>query len=118
MVRIHFPPGESHTNQLVAPGGLPGYRISYARLGPAGDRHVGERTVAARGPDGARVALWVNPNIEFFGIDDMMPSNLNERGAARARRDPNVRNWVVRDYGNRVGIWRIMEVLSSERVSC
>jgi hypothetical protein len=23
-----------------------------------------------------------------------------------------VRNWAVRDYGNRVGIWRIMEVLT------
>ena len=30
-------------------------------------------------PGGARVALWVNPNIEFFGLDDVMPSNLNER---------------------------------------
>jgi hypothetical protein len=28
-------------------------------------------------PGGARVALWVNPNIEFFGLDDVMPSNLN-----------------------------------------
>jgi peptidoglycan/xylan/chitin deacetylase (PgdA/CDA1 family) len=25
---------------------------------------------------------------------------------------PNVRNWAVRDYGNRIGIWRIMEVLT------
>ena len=25
---------------------------------------------------------------------------------------PNVRNWAVRNYGNRVGIWRIMEVLT------
>jgi hypothetical protein len=24
-------------------------------------------------PGGARVALWVNPNIEFFGLDDLMP---------------------------------------------
>jgi hypothetical protein len=30
-------------------------------------------------PDGERVALWVNPNIEFFGLDDVMPGNLNER---------------------------------------
>jgi hypothetical protein len=26
-------------------------------------------------PDGARVALRVNPNVEFFGLDDVMPSN-------------------------------------------
>jgi hypothetical protein len=24
----------------------------------------------------------------------------------------NVRNWAVRDYGNHIGIWRLMEVLS------
>jgi hypothetical protein len=61
---------------------------------------------------GARVALWVNPNIEFFGLDDVMPGNQNERVPREHARIPNVRNWAVRDYGNRVGIWRIMEVLS------
>jgi hypothetical protein len=30
-------------------------------------------------PDGARVALWVNPNVEVFGLDDVRPSNLNDR---------------------------------------
>jgi allantoinase len=63
-------------------------------------------------PGGARVALWVNPNIEFFGLDDVMPSNLNERVPREHAKIPNVRNWAVRDYGNRVGIWRIMEVLT------
>jgi len=63
-------------------------------------------------PDGARVALWVNPNIEFFGLDDVMPGNLNERVPREHAKIPNVRNWAVRDYGNRVGIWRIMEVLT------
>src|SRR4051812_467739 len=63
-------------------------------------------------PGGARVALWVNPNIEFFGLDDVMPGNLNKRVPREHARIPNVRNWAVRDYGNRVGIWRIMEVLS------
>jgi hypothetical protein len=63
-------------------------------------------------PDGARVALWLNPNIEFFGLDDVMPGNLNERVPREHAKIPNVRNWAVRDYGNRVGIWRIMEVLT------
>ena len=58
-------------------------------------------------PGGARVALWVNPNIEFFGLDDVMPGNLNARVPREHARIPNVRNWAVRDYGNRVGIWRI-----------
>jgi allantoinase len=63
-------------------------------------------------PGGARVALWVNPNIEFFGLDDVMPGNLNERVPREHAKIPNARNWAVRDYGNRIGIWRIMEVLT------
>ena len=63
-------------------------------------------------PNGARVALWVNPNVEFFGLDDVMPSNLNDRVPRDQAKIPNVRNWAVRDYGNRVGIWRLMEVLT------
>jgi allantoinase len=63
-------------------------------------------------PGSARVALWVNPNIEFFGLDDVMPGNQNERVPRDRAPIPNVRNWAVRDYGNRVGIWRIMEVLT------
>ena len=63
-------------------------------------------------PNGARVALWVNPNVEFFGLDDVMPSNLNDRVPRDHAKIPNVRNWAVRDYGNRVGIWRLMEVLT------
>ena len=63
-------------------------------------------------PSGARVALWVNPNVEFFGLDDVMPSNLNDRVPRDQAKIPNVRNRAVRDYGNRIGIWRLMEVLS------
>lgn len=61
---------------------------------------------------GARVALWVNPNVEFFGLDDVMPGTINERVAREHAKVPNVRNWSVRDYGNRVGVWRLMEVLT------
>jgi hypothetical protein len=41
-----------------------------------------------------------------------MPGNLNERVPREHAKIPNVRNWAVRDYGNRIGIWRIMEVLT------
>ena len=66
---------------------------------------------ALKWPGGARVALWVNPNVEFFALDDVMPGNSNERVTREHARVPNVRNWSLRDYGNRVGIWRLMEVL-------
>jgi allantoinase len=50
-------------------------------------------------PNGARVAVWVIPNIEHFHLE-LGPSA------------PDVRNYSRRDYGNRVGVWRLMEVLS------
>ncbi len=61
-------------------------------------------------PGGARLALWVIPNIEFFHLDDPMPGVNNERVAGA--KTPNVRNWALRDYGNRVGVWRFFEVMS------
>jgi allantoinase len=63
-------------------------------------------------PGGARVALWINPNVEFFGLDDVMPGNLNERVPREHAKVPNVRNWSLRDFGNRVGVWRLMETLT------
>src|SRR3954471_801280 len=61
-------------------------------------------------PGNARLALWVIPNIEFFHLDDPMPGVNNERVAHAEI--PNVRNWALRDYGNRVGIWRFFDVLA------
>jgi peptidoglycan/xylan/chitin deacetylase (PgdA/CDA1 family) len=57
-----------------------------------------------RWPDNARVALWVIPNIEHFKLDP-------GAGAAAGDPAPDVRNHGLRDYGARVGIWRIMETL-------
>ena len=62
-------------------------------------------------PNGARVALWINPNVEYFGLDDVMPGTVNERVAREHAKVPNIRNWSLRDYGNRVGFWRLLEVL-------
>ncbi len=63
-------------------------------------------------PNGARVALWVIPNIEFFGLDDPMPGDSLERTSKSQAKVPGVRAWAQREYGNRVGIWRVMDVLS------
>jgi allantoinase len=54
-------------------------------------------------PDGARVAVWVIPNVEHFHI---------EIGPEA----PDIRNHSRRDYGNRVGVWRIMEVLDKHAI--
>ena len=55
-------------------------------------------------PGGARVALWVVPNIEIFSL-------LERPGGLGPGKIPDIPTWAVRDYGNRVGIVRIMQVL-------
>jgi len=57
-----------------------------------------------RWPDGKRLAIWVIPNIETFSLDQKMP-----RGAGTV---PDVNNWSKLEYGNRVGVFRIMKALS------
>lgn len=56
-------------------------------------------------PGEARVALWVIPNIEFFSLEER-PGGYGSSGKI-----PDVMMWSERDYGNRIGIWRLMEVL-------
>jgi allantoinase len=66
-------------------------------------------------PGGARVALWVIPNIEFFPLDRAMPGDSNERPKGNGG-TPMVRHWAQRDYGNRVGVFRLMEALSKRNI--
>jgi peptidoglycan/xylan/chitin deacetylase (PgdA/CDA1 family) len=50
-------------------------------------------------PNGAHVAVWVVPNIEHYELE------VDGRRA-------DVRNLSHREYGNRVGIWRLMDALT------
>jgi peptidoglycan/xylan/chitin deacetylase (PgdA/CDA1 family) len=63
-------------------------------------------------PNGARLAVWIIPNIEFFPLTQGIPGSVYSSHAPV----PSVRAWAQRDYGNRVGIWRIMEVLQKHKV--
>lgn len=54
-------------------------------------------------PDNKRLAFWVCPNIEYFHIDKPI------RGSGSAH-VPDVPGYSLRDYGARVGIYRMMEV--------
>jgi peptidoglycan/xylan/chitin deacetylase (PgdA/CDA1 family) len=58
-------------------------------------------------PNGARVAVWVVPNIEFFLFD----KGGTGWSFKRPSLSPDVMNHSWRDYGPRVGIWRMMEVM-------
>ena len=60
-----------------------------------------------RWPKGARVAVWVIPNIEHFLFDRPSTSVTNVTTSLA----PDVLNYSWRDYGVRVGIWRLMEIM-------
>ena len=59
-------------------------------------------------PGGARVAFWVVPNIEVFALNERMPEGPGLI--------PDVAAWGRRDYGNRVGVFRVIEVMARHGV--
>jgi allantoinase len=60
-------------------------------------------------PNGARLAIWVAPNLEFFPLTRPLAANPMAKTPEKA---PTIRTWGVRDYGNRVGVFRMMDLLS------
>jgi peptidoglycan/xylan/chitin deacetylase (PgdA/CDA1 family) len=60
-----------------------------------------------RWPNGARVAFYVGLNIEHFHLGEPSTSLID----STAQLLPDALNHGWRDYGNRVGIWRIIEGL-------
>ena len=60
-------------------------------------------------PDGARVALMVAPNIEFFHVDKVIPGAPNSSL-------PDVTGYALRDYGSRIGVFRMMDVLDKHGI--
>lgn len=61
-------------------------------------------------PGGAHVALWVTPLVEWFPLD-MKGKPFKPPGAMQTAY-PDMRHYTLRDYGNRVGIFRIMKSLA------
>ena len=61
-------------------------------------------------PNGARIAVWITPNVEHFHFDKPAISLTPMTAGLR----PDVLNYAWRDYGARVGIWRIMEILERQ----
>ena len=60
-------------------------------------------------PNGARVALWVVVALEWFPLDMTGKPFLVPGGFTRPY--PDYWNYTTRDYGNRVGVFRVMRVL-------
>jgi allantoinase len=65
-------------------------------------------------PNGARLAVWVIPNLEFFNLQTPLAGHPFEK--AHEYKAPTVRAWGQRDYGNRVGVFRLMDVLAKHGI--
>src|SRR5688572_29250232 len=57
-------------------------------------------------PEGKRLALYIAVNVETFGFG-MEPGPV----LGNAMPMPDHRNWSWREYGNRIGIWRLLDLL-------
>ena len=57
-------------------------------------------------PEGKRLAVYIGLNIEHFSFGEGLGHTPTNPGV-----QPAVRNYAWRDYGLRVGIWRILELL-------
>ncbi len=58
-------------------------------------------------PGGKKLAFWIAPNIEFYEFDP--PRNPSRPGWPKP--SPDVVGYSQRDWGNRVGHWRLMELM-------
>jgi allantoinase len=66
-------------------------------------------------PDGARLAVWVIVNVEEWDPREPMPRTVLTPPAGGSPM-PDIPNWAWHEYGNRVGFWRLLEVLDHFRI--
>lgn len=58
-------------------------------------------------PNNARVALWVAPNIEWYEYTPLSRPT-----------QPDIQSYSYRDYGNRIGFWRMLDVMDKYNIRC
>ncbi len=93
---------------------LPPEHLEYAHRGYGMDQSWYEWSMlparpAVKWPNGAKIALWVSTAIEFFPLN--APAEPFRAPGSISTPYPDLRHYTLRDYGNRVGIFRIMKVL-------
>lgn len=59
-------------------------------------------------PGGKRLAVYLGVNLEHFAFGEGLGAELAPGGP-----QPDVLNYAWRDYGNRVGAWRLLELLDA-----
>ncbi|HEX7967103.1 MAG TPA: polysaccharide deacetylase family protein [Stellaceae bacterium] len=66
-------------------------------------------------PDGLRMVCWVIVNVEEWDINQPMPRTVLTPPAGGSPM-PDIPNWAWHEYGNRVGFWRMLDVLDRAQV--
>ena len=66
-------------------------------------------------PNNARVAFWVAPNVEHY---EYLPEYDGVRNPWPRTPYPDVQQYSYRDYGNRIGFWRMLDVLDKHAIPC
>jgi peptidoglycan/xylan/chitin deacetylase (PgdA/CDA1 family) len=66
-------------------------------------------------PDGGRLIVWVIINVEEWNPREPMPRTVLTPPAGGSP-EPDIPNWAWHEYGNRVGFWRMLEVLDQFRI--
>ena len=64
-------------------------------------------------PNGRRLAVYIGLNLEHFSFGDGLGAELAPGGP-----QPDVLNYAWRDYGNRVGAWRMIDLLDELELPC
>ena len=85
---------------------LPPDRMDYS---PIIDRPI------IKWPNNARVAFWVAPNIEHY---EYMPLMDGVRNPWPRTPHPDVQQYSSHEFGNRVGFWRLLEILDRYNIKC
>jgi peptidoglycan/xylan/chitin deacetylase (PgdA/CDA1 family) len=66
-------------------------------------------------PNGARMVVWSIVNVEEWDIDRPMPRTVLTPPAGGSPK-PDIPNWAWHEYGNRVGFWRMLELLDALKI--
>lgn len=64
-------------------------------------------------PGGRRLAIYLAVNVEHFSFGDGLGAELAPGGPP-----PDILNYAWRDWGNRVGVWRMLAMLDTLRLPC
>ena len=64
-------------------------------------------------PGAKRLAAYIAVNLEHFAFGEGLGASLAPGGP-----QPDVLNFAWRDYGNRIGAWRMLELLDELRLPC